>query len=349
MSFNVDGLTKYEFSDDIFYEDGVQYCKTQIENYGQRYIDYRKSFYRKSADGPDLPFPIYILFEQTYRCNLRCPICIHSRDDLKTKYDTHQDLMPISLYKTVILECEKHACPSIAMHNCDEPLLVPDIAERIRFAKDHGVMDIFLTTNGQLLTETKAARICEAGLTHVSFSIDAATKETYEKNRINAKFEKVLSAIGFIKGWKRKNASKLPIIRASFARNINNYFEEEDFIEKFKDIVDLLDIQAFIVVDDFNRGLAAPCDQPLDPSEFECSEPFHTVVVRADGSVSPCCEIHGYKQIVGNLYHSSLFKIFNNEKMKQLRSELKEKNYNLNCMKCSTSRYKKSQAELNHL
>ncbi|MCP4220954.1 MAG: radical SAM protein [bacterium] len=316
-----------------------EHIEYQEKRYGKRYSEYRKRYALAGRQEYAGDFPLYILFEQTFRCNLSCPNCLHGYPGDRKKYDTGVPVMPFALYEKAILECQERGCPSVAMHNCDEPLLVKDIARRIRFARSHGVMDVIMTTNGRLLTRTLAGDICEAGLTHILFSIDAATPETYKKVRKGGLWQQVLNAVSYIAQWKKDNKSPLPVMRASFVRSKHNFREEELFIRKFKDLCDYIDIQSFFSVDGLNRELAVPGKKVIEAGNFVCSEPFRKLIVRANGDVVPCCSVFAYKQVMGNVYKQSLYDIHNGEKMNALRWQLKEKNFNQVCRECVSNLY----------
>ena len=127
--------------------------------YGDRYTEYREQFQLTGEMKLEPEFPLYIMLEQTYRCNLRCVSCIHGYPALRRQYDIGVSCMPWDLFERIILEGEENNCPSIAMHTNDEPLLINDLSKRIAFAKKHGFMDIIMTTNGILFTEDKIKEI----------------------------------------------------------------------------------------------------------------------------------------------------------------------------------------------
>lgn len=315
---------------------------TQLDRYGERYFRYRQDYDRAGRQELEPDFPLYIHFEQTYHCNLRCPSCIQGYQDEKRKYNTGVPVMPRALYEKIILECEAHGCASVAMHSIDEPLLVPDIAERIRFARDHGVMDVFMTTNGQLLTGEIANAVCDAGLTHILFSTDAATPETYARVRVRGDFARTLAAIGYIRAWRERNSSELPIIRASFVLSQLNQHEEELFIERFGDLVDYIDIQSFYGIGKLNRHLVPNGHATVKPSEFGCAEAYRKVVVRANGDVVPCCSPFGFRLVMGNANTQSIKEIFNGQAMRSLRRQLKERRFNPVCGECVSNLYEKT-------
>lgn len=307
---------------------------TQHQRFGERYEKYRQEYSVAGALEFEPSFPLYIMFEQTYRCNLKCPSCLRGHPELMGRYKHDVPVMPRDLFEQVITEGVAKGLPSVAMHNIDEPLLVKDIAERIRFACEQGVMDIFMTTNGQLLSKDKAEEVCAAGLTHILFSIDAASEEVYSLVRPGSVLSQVEKAIGRIRNWRARMATDLPIIRASFVLSKHNQSEEAAFLEKFGELADYIDVQNFYSVGDVTRDLAPKGHRPVNPDRFLCSEPYRKVIVRANGDVLPCCSVYGYQLVMGNAYKNSIAEIFNGPAMRALRKELREHRYNAVCAEC---------------
>lgn len=155
----------------------------QVEKYGNRYKSYREEYKKAGRYLYTLAFPLYIMLEQTYRCNLSCVGCVHGHRQATTSFAPDTALMPWDLLRRVVEEAKRYNCPLISMHSNDEPLLVPDIINRVAYVKDNGFMDIFLTTNGLLLAPQLTENLIAAGLTHILFSIDATTETTYQAVR----------------------------------------------------------------------------------------------------------------------------------------------------------------------
>ena len=101
--------------------------------------------------------------------------------EANSKYidDTHMDW---ETYKKIILEAEKYGCPSLNPQGTNEPLLVPNFEDYIKFASQHGFIDIMMNSNATLLTEERSRKLLDSGITRISFSLDAYSKETFEKN-----------------------------------------------------------------------------------------------------------------------------------------------------------------------
>lgn len=303
--------------------DGIKRAEEElIRIYGERYVHYRREIRLASEMKYEPDFPIYIMMEQTYRCNLRCISCIHGYPEKRKQYDMNISCMPWELYERIVLEGEEHRCPSISTHNNDEPLLVKDIDKRIVFARKHGFMDVIMTTNGVLFTEDKIKQVIDAGITKILFSIDALTEKTYNVVRPGGDLHKVLNALDYILDYREKNNLKLPIVRVSFVPNIYNQHELKPFIEKFSTIVDYIDVQPFCTYYDENTHLIP--DGAVHVSGYRCSSPFYCSIVRANGDVLVCPNFYGTERVIGNIYKKPLYEIFNTDNMKRLRQQFKQ-------------------------
>ena len=310
----------------------------QVRRYGERYLEYRRQYRAAGCFEFEPAFPLYLMLEQTYLCNLRCPMCIQGMPEQRRDFDPDGVRMSEELFEQIILEGEKHSCPSVSMHVNDEPLLVKNLPGRIAFAKAHGFMDVIMTTNGNLFTEEKIKAVIEAGVTHILFSIDAATEETYGKIRLGGDYGRALRAIEMARQFRDSRGWVLPILRASFVQNRLNQHETKAFVERFGEQVDYVEIQGFTRY--YNRtDHLIPQDSNLI-TDFTCNEPWRKLIVRANGDVLPCCSFYGYEIPVGNLAYSTLRELFNAAQMKKLRADFKQGVYeNPACKSCSSSFY----------
>mgnify|MGYP001280169259 CR=1 FL=1 len=161
---------------------------------GEKFIDYRKRWDLASSFQLETDFPLYLQLELHQDCNLRCPMCAIAIPEAREKYITN-DHMSWELYQKIILEAEKYNCPSLSPQGINEPLLDKDLEKYIRFAADHGFVDIMINTNATLLTEERSRSLLKSGLTRLRFSLDAASKETFEKTRVGANHDQVMKNI----------------------------------------------------------------------------------------------------------------------------------------------------------
>jgi radical SAM protein with 4Fe4S-binding SPASM domain len=71
-------------------------------------------------------------------------------------------------------------------------------------------------------------------------------------------------------------------------------------------------------------------------NEYNCYNPFRTIQIMPNGSVHPCCPTMYLDDfIMGNIKKQSLIEIFNSNKFKEFRKNVKEKKLDV----CKTCRY----------
>ena len=137
-------------------------------------------------------FPQTVLIDNTNACNLRCSMCDHQNMKKYRKVQT----MDLTLYHKIIDE--------IAIENpgarvwqifFGDPFLCQDMAARIRYAKERGLTDVVLNTNGQLMTRKRARAVIEAGLDSMYVGIDAVQAETYKQIRVGGDFETAVANV----------------------------------------------------------------------------------------------------------------------------------------------------------
>jgi hypothetical protein len=76
-----------------------------------------------------------------------------------------------------------------------EPLLHPDIARMVAYAKKKGLIDVYLNTNGMVLTQNLSKRLLDAGLDRISFSVNGHYPEIYERHQVGGNFSKLFHNI----------------------------------------------------------------------------------------------------------------------------------------------------------
>ena len=161
---------------------------------GKKFEDYRKKWDSANRFELETDFPLFLQLETSQICNLRCPSCPIGTPEAHEKYISSEK-MDWSLYEKIILEGEKYGCPSLEPQGTNEPFLDKNLENSIKFASDHGFLDIMLNTNATLLSEERSRKILKSGITRFRFSLDAATKEPFEKVRLGANYDMTMRNI----------------------------------------------------------------------------------------------------------------------------------------------------------
>jgi radical SAM protein with 4Fe4S-binding SPASM domain len=154
--------------------------------------------------------PEYIQIESSTKCNLRCRTCIRSE-----KENCDIDLV---FFRSIInqLRRSRFGTLQVDLTGVGEPLLNPNLISMIKYAK-RGGFKVGFTSNLTILNESMAEELVNTNLDYLYVSFDGATKETFEKLRVGANFEKVISNIEFLlkKRTERKKSELLVKLTAT--------------------------------------------------------------------------------------------------------------------------------------
>ena len=317
---------------------------------GRIYLAYR----RRQAALHHLPLRLWI--ETASCCNLRCIMCPN-----KDVAAADKGLMPLELFQRIIDQA-RHFALDINLHHRGEPLMNPALFDMIRYA-NAAKLKVRFHTNGALLDEVKARRLLEAGPALVSFSFDGFTKETYERVRVGATFEKTRNNILRFVALRRELGLKKPYVVIEKIRFRNQATENNpsavqalrrQFLEAGVD--EIIEKEEYVWAEPA-RPPASPVAKPLragsvagGPTAPEvakkrtctvCTFPWYAMVICADGTVTPCPQDFHAVLKLGNARETSLKEIWNGPAYRQLRRQFATDIESLTiCRKCDRLRRK---------
>ncbi|MBL7070845.1 MAG: radical SAM protein [Candidatus Omnitrophica bacterium] len=261
-----------------------------------------------------IEFPKVILIDNFNGCNLRCSICDHKNME---KYRRIQK-MDLELYEKVIDE--------IAVMDPDarvweiffgDPFLCKDMPMRIKYAKDKGLKDVVLNTNGALMTPERAKPVIEAGLDAMYVGIDATKAGTYDKIRVGGDFNKTventLSYRDLLKKYGTEN-QKLYVqfvvcgINSDEAEGFKDFWTKEKINVKIRPKVSWAGLVEAMNLRD-NKGL----------TRKPCYWLMRTINICADGEVTLCSvDVHCHVKC-GNAADKTIKEIWDG-KLKEYRA-----------------------------
>jgi MoaA/NifB/PqqE/SkfB family radical SAM enzyme len=145
--------------------------------------------------------PVCLYLETTNRCNLLCTTCPRTYEQLEPEAD-----MSWELFTSLIDQYPNVA--RVVLHGIGEPMLVKDLAQRVKYLKDRNIYVLF-NTNGTLLTEANGRALIEAGLDELRVSLDAAESEVFQMVRGKDFFDKIVANVkNFTRMQRELNAPK---------------------------------------------------------------------------------------------------------------------------------------------
>ncbi len=279
----------------------------QDQKVWQRYIAKQVIAERYQVAGVS---PVQIDIEINGSCNMACPFCIHGTGEARTTAKLTWDQ-----YAAIIDEAAKIGTASLKLNYINEPLLVRWLDKAIKYAKKAGILNIYFTTNGSLLNAKRRTELLDSGLTKIFVSIDAATAETYNKQRRNGAFDEVVSNVKALIAERNKRGIAYPLVRVSFLKNKSNIHEADLFAEQWTDVADVITFQTMNEVPGKDTGLTIKRQEKPQ----SCSFPFKQLVIDSEGDILPCCKLYGKFLALGNIKSMSLFEAWNSQAMQDLR------------------------------
>jgi radical SAM protein with 4Fe4S-binding SPASM domain len=228
--------------------------------------------------------------------------------------------LPLCLAKDLLAEGAGSGQASMGFGGLWEPLLSRDIEELTERGRALGLTDAMLSTNGTLLSRSRARDLIGAGLTRLMVSLDAASEGVYSLMRPGASLaETEGNVMGFLA--EREAAGKrLPLLRLSFCVTRLNEHELEPFLSRWEGKADFFSVQRY---GDFGAGPPVFAANPPGPAPSgRCAQPFKRLAVRHDGTALPCCDLSGRPLALGNVRGSGLGGLWNGKAVASLREAI---------------------------
>ena len=170
--------------------------------------------------------PSYIQIEPVGQCNLRCQMCsIQFRHD-GPPYGPPA-FMAFETFTRIIEQFQ--GLRELHLQGLGEPMMHPRFFDMVEYAANRGIT---VTTNSNitLLTERRAVRCVTSGLNCIHISLDGATAETYERIRVRAHFERVMSNLERLVLVRQRMESTLPRLQLVMVMMRQNLHELPDLI-----------------------------------------------------------------------------------------------------------------------
>ncbi len=284
----------------------------------QAWNKYRAEY--ESAANLDIvtDYPLQIDFELNASCNLRCPMCPISAESPKGKGKS--TWFSLDLFKEIVSDGVKRGLRAIKLNYVNEPFIRNDLHEFIRFARQAGVIDVYFSTNGVLMTPKVIRQMIEAGLTRIQISIDAHTPEVYDQVRPGGDLHKVHKNVEQLMAIRESMGSVTPLVRVNFVRTELNEEQLPEFVAFWKNRVDMIGIQEYVLPPKASNQLVSRTTEDKRVRGFRCSFPFKQLVITNEHNILPCCTFWGeHLKLMKCDSPQDVVEAWGSEKMRRLR------------------------------
>lgn len=295
--------------------------------------EYRKAWDRAYKEDP--PIPLNIDIELASICNLKCPFCFYGESEWNKEMQLpaadgkpKKRFMPTEMAERIIGQAASLGVPALKFNWRGESTLHPNYSEILKYAKKINICggmcrdnhpeyypfhDLLVNTNANCKDSAIDGLMCA---TKVMISLDSTIPEIYKKMRVNGDLNRAIEVTkelirrGHPNIWVRRVITKLNECE-DFAKNVRAIFGPKVHISEHMC---------------FDRN-ATEHHQLHDPLRFErtyCGYPSQRLMIASDGTCYPCCVDTSTEMPMGNIQEQSISEIWNGDKFKTLRSELRK-------------------------
>ncbi len=313
-------------------ESNFEYLKNEYRRSRGKVIPYIKNrIYWKYYPGKKVPaFPLNVDIEVSSKCQIQCDHCFRQQMDIG-----ENDFMPLDMYKRIVKECGENGLFTLKFSMRGEPLIHPDIVEMVGYAKDHGVREVWINTNGGPITETLARDLMKAGVDWITMSFDGLGK-MYESIRKPLKYESSMAKLKILRRVRDElNANTLLNVQTIWSAI---KLDPEEYVNLMKSIVDRV---AYNPDMNFKEYILVPDD------DFVCPRLWQRIAITSRGNYLKCPSDFQMQEILGKVTDYSVKEAWEGLQEEQRRMHLAgRKKESVVCNKCHHGARKKK-ASLN--
>ena len=303
-------INKGNYSMDTAEREAV-FEKNRGDGWELEYAEYRRNWSEYAKQQQVSDYPLLVDIELSSVCNLTCPMCYTITDEFKRHVNVTR--MDWELYKKIIDEIGGKV-PAIRLSLRGEATLHTKFIEAIRYAKDHGLKEVSMLTNGGKLTLPYFQKMVEAGIDWITISVDGIG-ESYERVRKPLKFDDLLDKIKAIKQYKEDHGLKRPVIKVQGIWPAIVESGPDVYYDTFKPCTDLV---AFNPLIDYLSN-----DTNIEYlEEFTCPQQYQRLVIGADGLVMKCSNDEENREVIGDIKQETVHQVWHGEKMQAVRGML---------------------------
>ncbi len=257
-------------------------------------------------------------------CQLKCKSC-YMRNDKPT---VGLGYLKFSDFKKFVDDNKQ--IEEIELSNSGEIFLNPELDKIIKYAYEKNIsLTAWNGVNFNTVSDEMIELLVKYQFKKITFSIDGASQETYEKYRVNGNFDTVISNIKKLNEFKKKYGSSYPELMWQYI--VFGHNEKE--IPNAKKLAQSLDVEiyfklnwdeSFSPIEDESFVKEAAGLKYTSRSEFlekekqeytrnSCLELWSRPTINWDGKLLGCCKL--YKDDFGvNVFKDGLFNALNSEK-----------------------------------
>jgi MoaA/NifB/PqqE/SkfB family radical SAM enzyme len=275
-------------------------------------------------------FPQTIVLETTNVCNLRCIHCPQGQG-YPDRADYKPEYIEWGVFTKAIDEIAQHRISLLRISPAGEALVHPQFLDQIAYMKSKGVGPVDLTTNGLTLDNqaiengqripgtTIMDRLVELGLEVMDISLDAATKEAYERIRVGSNYHRVWANIHRLLQIREQKKAPLKVM-LSIIDQPEAKGEVEKFVDYWTPLVDRVIVRPYLP----NLGLTGRkpgdiVDRHPNLKRWPCPQFWKRITISTEGHIRFCVVDWLNETVLGNVRTHSIAELWRSAEYDRMR------------------------------
>jgi radical SAM protein with 4Fe4S-binding SPASM domain len=261
-------------------------------------------------------FPPIIIVAVTNLCNMACIHCAHPI--IKKDADYRGTFMKPEIHTRLVEQVKPFRDQLwVFRYAADgESMMHPQFLDFVEETKAAGIGPVDLTTNAMNLTEESMRRLLLAPIDVIDVSLDAYTKETYEKIRLKGKFDQVVANLKRLIEMRDELGSPTKIM-TSIIKQKEALEEVEAFEQFWGQYVDEVIIRGL----NSDLGIVNVSETYFDDdlNRWPCHQFWKRITLNHDGDVRFCVEDWRNTGLTGNIMDTSIEEMWKGPLYQELR------------------------------
>ncbi len=269
--------------------------------------------------------PMLVFIEPSNMCNFKCKFCPTGNKNLLKKVNRPAGSMSIEMLKKVVDEIKEfpNKINKIHFYLNGEPLINKDLCKMIKYAKDNEISEeLWIKTNGYLLTPQLSVELIESGLDFIGISIEGVSNKRYKEIcGVDINYNTIVKNVEYL--YKNRKKCKIYVKIVDYGLSEE---EKQKFYSDFESIsteIQIENLMGWSMSSEKDFTLGTNPDKTVEGDHIKaknvCPYPFYTLAINFNGDVSLCCVDWSLSTVVGNLNQEKLIDIWNGKKLYDFR------------------------------
>ena len=267
---------------------------------------------RIKAQIADRTVPLNLIIETSSLCNAACLMCPYR--SLKRA----RKIMDRPTWEKIIdrLKKERLLINKVFFSGMGEPLIDPDLLDRIKQVKDLGYY-VKLYTNASWLKPEVSQKLIDLKVNEINISFNGTNKREYE-SIMKLDYETTLRNIESLLKIKTENHTHQPIIRISSVLLKQNEKNVKNHLTRWSKVVKSVGVS---IAHEWGGTISAKTSHHFDKTRvFPCRSLWHTINIDSCGNFVICCRDYESNFVLGNIMTDSFAKIEKSPLLSKFRS-----------------------------